>query len=293
MQTNTGIHIGKNSRDIEEYGTSAFPAAAYEVCLRKTPLGFYDAHWHNRLHIMRALPGSSIRVTTDTKHYDLHDADAIFLNNGTLHSVYPVQSRESIFQIILFDRRLISSFSGSGIERDLVLPMSSFNEILLRADNVAHADMLTHIQKGFSAFFSPAPTHEMAFCVEMMTLWRILVDGNFFEPSFAAPLGSDRAKAMLSFISNRYNSDLTLDEITGAANICRSQGSKYFKDYVGKTIFEYLLHYRIEKSIDLLMKTDHTISHIAYETGFCSASHYIERFKQVIGCSPGDYRNRA
>ena len=295
MQTNTAVVIGENRRDLEEYGTFFFPVAAYETCLRKTPLGFYDAHWHNRLHIMYPAAGSSIRVTTETAQHDLHDEDAVFLSEGVLHSVYPLPGRESTFIILLFDKKVISGFPGSGIERDLILPFSSFQEIVLRKTNEAHAEILRHIQNGFAALQTADAVHELVFCTEAMTMWAMCHTQGLLRTKQTNPLsdlGSERAKAMLSFLCKNFSSDLKLEEITIAANISRSQGSSLFKNYVGKTIFEYLLHYRIEKSIELLVQTDRTISYIAYETGFSSASHYIDRFKQIIGMSPGEYRKK-
>jgi transcriptional regulator GlxA family with amidase domain len=56
------------------------------------------------------------------------------------------------------------------------------------------------------------------------------------------------------------------------------------------TPWEYLIHYRIQKSIELLTKTDMSITEIGYATGFASASHYTKTFREMMGCTPAKYR---
>jgi len=72
--------------------------------------------------------------------------------------------------------------------------------------------------------------------------------------------------------------------------MCRSKCCRLFKQTLHQTAIEYLLHYRIKKSLNLLTETDLSISEILYRCGFNSASYYTEVFNKIIGTSPRDYR---
>lgn len=52
-----------------------------------------------------------------------------------------------------------------------------------------------------------------------------------------------------------------------------------FKRQMDCTVFDYLINYRILKSIELL-KNHHSITEIAYAYGFHSTSYFIKKFKE-------------
>jgi transcriptional regulator GlxA family with amidase domain len=74
--------------------------------------------------------------------------------------------------------------------------------------------------------------------------------------------------------------------------MCRSKCCRLFKQILHQTAIEYLLHYRIKKSLSLLTETDLNITEISDACGFRSASYYTEVFNKIIGISPRDYRKK-
>ena len=67
------------------------------------------------------------------------------------------------------------------------------------------------------------------------------------------------------------------------------------KDYDvnSESLFDYLLDYRIEKSLPLLLERQASITSVAEQTGFSSPAYFSKIFRQQMGCSPSEYRNRA
>ena len=65
-----------------------------------------------------------------------------------------------------------------------------------------------------------------------------------------------------------------------------------FKQMMNMTITEYLLEYRLSRSMELLEKKDLNISEIAEMTGFCTVSYYITAFKRKTGDTPLEYRKK-
>ena len=61
---------------------------------------------------------------------------------------------------------------------------------------------------------------------------------------------------------------------------------------VHMTPWEYLLEYRLSRSMELLEKKDLNISEIAEMTGFCTVSYYITAFKRKTGDTPLEYRKK-
>ena len=83
---------------------------------------------------------------------------------------------------------------------------------------------------------------------------------------------------------------MTLGAIAENVNICASECCRFFKRHMNQTIFEYLLEYRIEKSLPLLIKGEDSITSIAQTVGFSNPAYFGKVFHQVMRCSPSDYR---
>lgn len=83
---------------------------------------------------------------------------------------------------------------------------------------------------------------------------------------------------------------ISLEEIAAAGNVGKTLCAKLFKKYVSMTPGDYLIYYRIQKSIELLTKTDLSTTEISYATGFSSASHYTKTFHEMMGCTPLRFR---
>jgi len=63
--------------------------------------------------------------------------------------------------------------------------------------------------------------------------------------------------------------------------------SKYFDDL---SFGDYIRKLRIDKAVQLLCTTDHTLTEIAYLTGFSDQSHFTRIFKKHTGKSPSAYK---
>lgn len=110
-------------------------------------------------------------------------------------------------------------------------------------------------------------------------------------PAVEAPFFNvETFKTMMIFIQEHYMEKISLEDIAKAGNVGKTLCAKLFKKYVSKTPGEYLIFYRIQKSIELLTDTNMSTTEISYAAGFSSASHYTRTFRKLMGCTPLKYR---
>ena len=69
--------------------------------------------------------------------------------------------------------------------------------------------------------------------------------------------------------------------------------SRIFRIYTGKSLHQYIIQYRISRSIDYLLSTDYTVSDICYKVGFHDVCNFSKIFKKKTGISPGAFRRSA
>ena len=104
-----------------------------------------------------------------------------------------------------------------------------------------------------------------------------------------------RLTRMMQFIEQNYARDVTRDRIMREGMTSNAVGTRIFRELLGKTPVEYLIHIRIQHAAELLKNTDKSVSDIAYECGFRDSNYFTMQFRKITGLPPREFakRNRA
>jgi len=79
----------------------------------------------------------------------------------------------------------------------------------------------------------------------------------------------------------------SLAQSLGVSHTCLNRN---FRKALGKTVFEWLRSYRLERACHYLKSCEISITDIAFNCGFSSASHFSQCFKKHYGQSPAEFR---
>lgn len=86
------------------------------------------------------------------------------------------------------------------------------------------------------------------------------------------------------------SADLSVESLAHEVNISRSVLFKKTKALIGLSPMELIRDLRFRKAAALLEDGEHTVTEIAFLTGFYDSHYFSKSFKQVYGVSPSDYR---
>lgn len=92
----------------------------------------------------------------------------------------------------------------------------------------------------------------------------------------------------LSYIEQYYCEDISVSLIAENLNISPSRLCHVFKDFMGISLWNYVITRRIQKA-QLLLKEEVSITAACYECGFRDYSHFIKSFSRIVGISPKKY----
>lgn len=90
---------------------------------------------------------------------------------------------------------------------------------------------------------------------------------------------------------NISDSSFAVDQLLVEIGMSRSQIYRKFKAISDKNPSEYIRILRLQYACDLLQQNGHTISEIAYMSGFGNISYFNTCFKRHFGVSPGKYKS--
>ncbi len=99
--------------------------------------------------------------------------------------------------------------------------------------------------------------------------------------------------AALQFMEQRLGEDISRDEAAAAACMSPSHFSRLMKETFGRSFTDLLTQMRIDKSKELLKRTDTSIVKVSLECGFSDQSYFTKVFQRLAGLTPREYRLRS
>ena len=102
---------------------------------------------------------------------------------------------------------------------------------------------------------------------------------------------NDLLSKILCYIDMHYfEADISLTDIAERFNLTNSTLSRLFSDCFEVRFIDYLSDKRLDKSTELLLRTDMGIKEIVTQVGYIDVSSFTRKFTQKYGISPGKYR---
>lgn len=93
-------------------------------------------------------------------------------------------------------------------------------------------------------------------------------------------------------LSNFANKNISLEEVSGVANLSIHSFCRYIKKSTGKTFNHLLREIRIGHACKLIIEDKWSITQVAYESGFNNISNFNRHFKSVMNMQPLEYKRQ-
>lgn len=272
--------------EVKERGTPDFPFELYHVD-RAHPRYEMAMHWHGDTEFIRVISGE-LTIILDNRHYVATAGDVFIVNPETMHGAVP---RDCVYDCIVF--RLDFLRTGNA-ECDAFIDALTGGSTLID-EKIAVGEAQDSVLAMFSALSERGDGFRFRVIASLMALLAVVRERGLY--SSAVERKSEREeknvtklKRAVTYIRERYNEEITLEDIASATGFSTKYFCSFFRRMTDKTPIEYLNVYRIEKAARRLLSTDDSVTDIAYSTGFNDLSYFIKTFKAVKGTTPNTYR---
>lgn len=253
-----------------------------------------SAHWHQELEFIIVNDGH-MQCNVNGNCLKIGKGFGIFINENTIHGYSGISTDDcSYFALRISPSLLVNNLRLMDKYVNPVLCCSSFPYLILDPADALHCHILDGLQVISMAYRYKASGYELNILGNLTILWQYIYQAAASYIDNIQTISSDveRLRLALSYIQKSYASPVSLNDISDACHCSKSTCNRLFQKSFNQTPVAYLLNYRIQQSLSLLMEGTLTITKISELVGFTSSSHFTETFRSYIGLTPTEYRKR-
>lgn len=278
----------------KKHTSEEFP---YNTYLCSIPLDFsaVNLHWHEEMEIIVIKKGCGM-VSVDLVSYFVQEGDMVFVAPGQLHSIAQKEQEKMEYENILFKPGLLKS-AGYDMCYDTFLSPFFEGKIgvypVCRKGRKDYQETAKMIQRIDDLCDKKPYGYQVAvkghlFCL----LFTLISNGQKKEKKNASQKSLEKTKAILSYVAENFQREITIEEIANHCYYSKSYFMKFFKETMGSSFIQYLNEYRLDRAAKLLTTTTENVYEVAMEVGFENLSYFNRCFKKKYGMTPGQYRKR-
>lgn len=289
------LHLDTNRQELKAHGTYPFPVHVSFEQLSRYERKSFLWHWHKEIELTILLQGEMQYQVNDTV-YHLTAGEGIFCNSNSLHTASPYHDSDCIYISTTFHPRFLYGYEGSVLQSkylDVITKHPGIHGLAFSPSVDWQREILEELTQIWELSQHPSSAYEMELQWRLTHIWMLLwshLSHEVTQTDSAASRHTARLKNILVYIQEHYTEKITLADIAATANICQSECCRFFKKHMNESLFDYLLSYRIEKSLPLLTDEQLSITEVSSRCGFSSASYYTKVFRERMGCTPTAYQ---
>ncbi|MBG9588456.1 AraC family transcriptional regulator [Cytobacillus firmus] len=281
--------VDESLKELTSHRTVVMPVACYETKIADNIQGKIPLHWHEEIQFILSVKGEAI-VQINEEKLAVKEGEGIFINSGCLHSAEDLNG-ECVYICLnvsphfMLPQELYSSFIYPYISA------TNLPYIILNRSEDWGKSILESIIEIKKLINDNPPFYEINITSLLTFIWQQLIRNGFqLEYSQTEVEKHMRMKEMLNWIHQHFAEKVTLADIAKAGRLSTSECCRYFKKILKTTPINYLIHYRIQKSLPLLQERDSNVTEVAFKAGFNSSSYFIEKFRKSMNMTPLAYK---
>lgn len=290
------IYTDRNQMELKLHGTADFPVCIENENILEYDSRRFDCHWHKEIEFTIVCKGT-MKYKVNDEEYTITEGDCLFINANALHMGWSIDNQTCVYRAITVDPSIIGKENSNLRLKyvDTILECTSLTSFLFQNDNDWQSNLMAELKEIDAVYEKKDDCYEIQIISRFMQLWSLFYQNtkSLLHQQNVSNKNLEKIKIILNFIRYNYTYKISLEDIAKSANISKSECSHFFKKYMRETPFEYLLRYRIEKSLPILLDVDSNITETALAAGFSNSSYYTEIFKRFMGITPREYKKEA
>ena len=241
-----------------------------------------EKHWHTSIEIFAVMEGS-LDFFVNKEEYPLKAGEQIIINSNELHSIHAVEKNKTVV---------------------LQIPLKQFENyftaqryIRFRGqEELVDKKLASLLRKLYHVYSERKIGYEFRTISIFYEIMYILVKDYRVTETREKDIRHSRRLDALSkittYMREHYREELKLSDVAATFGYSDAYLSRMFQKYAKINYKTYLQDIRMAYAYRDLLNTDHTISQIALDNGFCSSRCFSGEFQKRYGLLPSEMRKQ-
>ena len=241
-----------------------------------------EKHWHTSIEIFAVMEGS-LDFFVNKEEYPLKAGEQIIINSNELHSIHAVEKNKTVV---------------------LQIPLKQFENyftaqryIRFRGqEELVDKKLVSLLRKLYHVYSERKIGYEFRTISIFYEIMYILVKDYRVTETREKDIRHSRRLDALSkittYMREHYREELKLSDVAATFGYSDAYLSRMFQKYAKINYKTYLQDIRMAYAYRDLLNTDHTISQIALDNGFCSSRGFSGEFQKRYGVLPSEMRKQ-
>lgn len=288
------LQIDGEQKEIKRHGSYEFPLLVSYERLSWFDTGEFPWHWHPEIELTLVMEGE-IAYQANENLYHLKAGEGLFCNTNVLHCGRGVHTPDCHYLSVTFHPRLLYGYGSSLIQNKYmkhILENPSLASIHFTPEEEWQREVLERVERIRVLDKERPASEELQIQIALLEIWQRIFEHVDTTKEGYPENGRDteRIRRIMEYIRQHYSEKITLEDLAEQIYLCRSESCRLFKRYMNESMFEYLLDYRVERSLELLRRPELNITQVAGLSGFSDPGYYARIFRRKMGCTPLEYR---
>ena len=241
-----------------------------------------EKHWHTSIEIFAVMEGS-LDFFVNKEEYPLKAGEQIIINSNELHSIHAIEKNKTVV---------------------LQIPLKQFENyftaqryIRFRGqEELVDKKLASLLRKLYHVYSERKIGYEFRTISIFYEIMYILVKDYRVTETREKDIRHSRRLDALSkittYMREHYREELKLSDVAATFGYSDAYLSRMFQKYAKINYKTYLQDIRMAYAYRDLLNTDHTISQIALDNGFCSSRGFSGEFQKRYGILPSEMRRQ-
>lgn len=280
------------SREKRQHSSKLVPYSYYKCLI---PVYFVNVplHCHSEFEINYILSGHAEFRCGDEK-YITSEGDIIIIPPNVLHSIYPHEHFEQLYDTVVFSSEMLGASSDDRCSAECIRPLINGTDGItacISKDHPCYDRIKPLVESIFSCVKNGDAETDLLLKSELMRLlWILRKTGAVYRKTDAAGSCAESIRPALQYIAENFRENITISRLAEMVHFSKSHFMSCFKQTVGVGAMEYITQLRLKAACEMLNTTAKPISDVSFECGFRNISNFNRQFKKSVGCTPNEYR---